>query len=337
MTLTLDMLEGSRNLVTPVLRDAVSHLDPHTRTVVSYHLGWSDRDGTPIDANPGKAIRPTLALLAAEAVSGRPDPGLPGAVAVELVHNFSLLHDDLVDRDAERRHRPTVWAVWDDATAILAGDALLSLAHEVLAASTSPHAQRAGRVLAEATRELIRGQIEDLAFEHREDVTLAECVDMAAGKTGALIAASTTIGAVLGGADEPVVAALSAYGAHLGVAFQLVDDLLGIWGSPAVTGKPVFSDLAAHKKTLPITWALEHGGRPGRELADWLADSHSPSPRELRHAADLVERAGGRAWAIGEAGDRVALAEQALAAVPIGDPARRQLVDLARYVAERQS
>jgi geranylgeranyl diphosphate synthase, type I len=181
MTITAETLDRSRGMVAPALRLAVERLDPFTRLVVSYHLGWSDEHGTPTVANPGKTLRPALALLAAEAVTGRPEPGLPGAVAVELVHNFSLLHDDLMDRDTERRHRRTVWAVWGDATAVLAGDALLSLAHEVLTEGESPDGQAAGQALAIATRELIRGQVLDLAFEQRNDVTLDECLDMAAG------------------------------------------------------------------------------------------------------------------------------------------------------------
>lgn len=342
MTITAETLDRGRQLVGPALRLAVERLDPFTRQVVSYHLGWCDESGAPIDANSGKALRPALALLAAEALTGRAEPGLPGAVAVELVHNFSLLHDDLMDRDTERRHRKTVWAVWGDATAVLAGDALLSLAHEVLADCDSQYGQEASRALAVATRELIRGQVLDLAFESRDDVTLAECLDMAGGKTGALLAVSAAIGAQLVGAPEPVVSALSRFGAELGMAFQLVDDLLGIWGAPTVTGKPVFSDLVARKKTLPVTWSIDHGGSPGRELARWLTQDGWPSDgrptdQELRYAAELIERAGGRDWAIGEARNRVALAEQALDDAGLDGVARQRLGELARFVVERQS
>jgi geranylgeranyl diphosphate synthase type I len=337
MTITAETLDRSRVLVAPALRQAVERLDPFTRLVVSYHLGWSDEHGTPIEANPGKTLRPALALLAAEAVTGKPESALPGAVAVELVHNFSLLHDDLMDRDTERRHRKTVWAVWGDATAVLAGDALLSLAHEVLTDGDSQYGQAAGQALALATRELIRGQVLDLAFERRDDVTLDECLDMAAGKTGALLAVSAAIGAILVGAAEPVVSALSRFGAELGLAFQLVDDLLGIWGSPAVTGKPVFSDLVARKKTLPVTWSLDHGGEAGRTLAAWLCREGSPTDDELRYAAELIERAGGRDWAIREARDRIGLAEQALDDAGLDDTVRNRLGEVARFVIERQS
>jgi geranylgeranyl diphosphate synthase type I len=337
MTITAETLDRTRGLVAPALRLAVERLDPFTRLVVSYHLGWSDEHGTPIAANPGKALRPALALLAAEALSGTPQPGLPGAVAVELVHNFSLLHDDLMDRDTERRHRRTVWAVWGDATAVLAGDALLSLAHEALTEGDSPYGQAAGQALAIATRELIRGQVLDLAFEQRNDVGLDECLDMAAGKTGALLGVSAAIGAILVGAPQPVVSSLARFGTELGMAFQLIDDLLGIWGLPEVTGKPVFSDLVARKKTLPVTWSLDHGGDAGRELADWLRRDGTPTDDELRHAAQLIERAGGRAWATEEARYRIGLAEEALDQAGLDGVGRNRLGEIARFVVERQS
>lgn len=337
MTITAETLDRTRGLVAPALRLAVERLDPFTRLVVSYHLGWSDEHGTPIVANPGKALRPALALLAAEALSGTPQPGLPGAVAVELVHNFSLLHDDLMDRDTERRHRRTVWAVWGDATAVLAGDALLSLAHEALTEGESPYGLAAGQALAIATRELIRGQVLDLAFEQRNDVGLDECLDMAAGKTGALLGVSAAIGAILVGAPQPVVSSLARFGTELGMAFQLIDDLLGIWGLPEVTGKPVFSDLVARKKTLPVTWSLDHGGDAGRELADWLRRDGTPTDDELRHAAQLIERAGGRAWATEEARYRIGLAEEALDQAGLDGVGRNRLGEIARFVIERQS
>jgi geranylgeranyl diphosphate synthase, type I len=332
----LDLLARGRELVEPQLRQAVTRLDEHTRLVTSYHLGWCDERGRPATASSGKAIRPGLALLVAEAVCGSPRPAIPGGVAVELVHNFSLIHDDLMDRDTQRRHRATVWAIWGDATAVLVGDALACLADEVLAECESPYAVRAGHALATATRELIRGQVLDVAFEHRDDVGLAECLDMAGGKTGALLGASAELGAILAGADRATCDAFRSYGWELGLAFQLVDDLLGIWGAPEKTGKPVFSDLQAHKKTLPVVWAVENGGAAGRELAAWFAEPASPTEDDLRQAAVLVERAGGREWAAAEADERVRKAGKALDAAGIAPANRDQLDQLAQFVAERQ-
>ena len=344
MTLaTLQTLGRGRELITPMLRQMVDRLDPSTRLVVSYHLGWSDQHGAPVSSSGGKAVRPGLALLGAEASGADPRIALPGAVAVELVHNFSLVHDDLMDRDAKRRHRPTVWALWGDATAVLAGDAMLSLAHEVLAdchSPHSPHAEVAATVIAIATRELIRGQAQDSAFEKRSDVTLDECLDMVRGKTGALMSASAVIGAVLAGAAASLTDALAAYGAHLGLAFQLVDDLLGIWGRPEVTGKPVYSDLRSRKKTLPVTWTVENGGAAGRQLAAWLADetcAAAATDDELGAVARLIERGGGRAWASEEARRCVALAGEAVAHARIAEGPASELRALARYIVDREA
>jgi len=333
---TPSTLERSRALAVPALRDAVARLDPWSRHVATYHFGWSDEDGRPANASGGKAVRPALAILAAEAVGAPAEAALPGAVAVELVHNFSLLHDDLMDRDVERRHRRTVWALWGPATAILVGDALLALAHEVLLEAPTPTAGVAAGRLARATRELTRGQVADLAFETRRDVGLGECMDMAVAKTGSLLAASVAIGALLADAPVSTVDALVTFGQEFGLAFQLVDDVLGIWGDPAVTGKPVHSDLRARKKSLPVTYATTLDER-NPELMDWLHGSGEPAPAALARIADLLDHLGARRWALAQARRRMELAEQALSTVDIKPHARGELLDLARYVVERDA
>jgi len=336
MTIMQATLHRSRDVLAPALRGAIDRLDPTCRAQAAYHLGWCDTDGTPVAAGGGKAVRPALALLSAEAAGAPAEVGLPGAVAVELVHNFSLLHDDLMDGDIERRHRRTVWAIWGAPAAILTGDAMQALAQEVLLEADSPHAAAAARLLAATTRELIRGQVEDLSFEQRTDVTLAECLDMAGGKTGSLLSASAAIGAVLAGAPQDTVAALRVFGAQVGLAFQLVDDVLGIWGDPAVTGKPVFSDLRSRKKSLPVSYAL--AADPGGELAGWLVGGEAePDEAGLRRVADLIAAAGGREWALAEARRRMALAEGALDTVDIPEVPRTELVALGRFLVDRQS
>ncbi|NIH88597.1 polyprenyl synthetase family protein [Amycolatopsis granulosa] len=335
MTAVLDSLQQGRQAVLPAMRAAVDRLDPASRAIAYYHLGWTDLDGNPTSGG-GKAVRPALALLSAEAAGARPETGLPGAVAVELVHNFSLLHDDLMDGDTERRHRPTVWAVRGAASAILTGDALLALANEVLLEADGPGAVGAARLLSEAVGELIRGQVLDVAFEQRDDVTLDECLDMAGGKTGALLSASAAIGAVLACAPPGVVDALAEFGADLGLAFQLVDDVLGIWGEPSVTGKPVHSDLRARKKSLPVTYALTRGGAPGRELAAWLTGGDTDDDA-VRRAADLVDLAGGRAWALEEAHRRMAAGQRKLTDSGVPGRVRAELLALARFIVTREA
>ncbi|WGL53025.1 polyprenyl synthetase family protein [Nocardioides sp. BP30] len=337
-TNALDWLTHARSLFEPAMRAAVGRLDPFLGRVSSYHLGWCEPDGTPVTSPAGKALRPGLTLLVAEAL-GDHRPAVPGAVAVELVHNFSLVHDDIIDRDRERRHRPTVWSVWDDTTAILAGDAMLSLAHEVLADEGGPYADPASLALARATREVIRGQARDVEFERRDDVTLAECLAMEADKTGALLAVSASLGAILAGAPRHVVDGCHTFGAELGLAFQIVDDLLGIWGSPQVTGKPVFADLAAGKKTLLVVWSIENGGDAGADLAAWFATHGSRTvvePQELERAADLIEKAGGREWATAAADSHVATALAALDGLGLDEAAHHTLIDLAHFVTERK-
>jgi geranylgeranyl diphosphate synthase, type I len=325
--------------VSAALRAAVERLDPTTRIPVAYHFGWCDRVGNPVVVNSGKSMRSRLTLLAARAPGGSTHAAVSVAVAmamaVELVHNCALLHDDLMDRDRTRRHRATVWSLWGKATAVLAGDALLSLAHEVLAESGSPFAVDASRVIATATRESIRGQAQDMAFEQRNDVTVAECIAMAEAKTAGLITACG-VGGLLAGADSEVIGSLERYGRHSGVAFHVADDLLGIWSDPQLTGKPAFSDLRSAKKSLPVTWTLCHGGTAGRELADWLMCGERDEDG-LCAAAALVEAGGGRAWARAEAEPRLPMAVAALDHPAIDTQSRCELEGFARRLVNRRT
>lgn len=330
-----------RETVRAAIEVLVDRLDRQTGRTVRYHLGWCDPDGNPTGTSGGKALRPSLVFLGGAALGGTPEQAVPAAAAAELVHNFSLVHDDLMDRDQTRRHRPTVWSVWGDPSAVLAGDAMLSLAHESLLTSGLADSARAGQVLSQVTRELIAGQAADVEFEHRSDVTLSECLTMAIGKTSALLGASAALGAILAGAPDEVVDRLISFGRELGVAFQLVDDLLGMWGDPEKTGKPVYSDLRARKKTLPITWSIENGGSAGAELAHWLGrDFNTDSGAEdssVEHAADLVIAAGGRDWAESEARRRIDQGVAELTQAGLSPEYRQQFFDIGEYVLQRRS
>ncbi|HEX7106277.1 MAG TPA: polyprenyl synthetase family protein [Acidothermaceae bacterium] len=331
-------LGAVRDLVDAPMRAAVGRLAPSVQQVAAYHFGWVDSDGLPQDAHSGKAVRPALAVLAAQAVGARPEIGIPGAIAVELVHNFSLLHDDVMDGDEERRHRPTAWTVFGSSAAILAGDALLALAFEVLLDVDSPASRAAQANLATATQDLIVGQVEDLDFERRLDVGVEECLRMAAGKTAALMACAASIGAQLAAAPVEVVAALQAYGRELGLAFQLVDDLLGIWGSTKTTGKPVGADLRARKKSLPVVAAMASGTAAGAELRKLYESGELHAEADVAvvsHAAHLVEAAGGRAWVSDEAERRLAAALAALDAGQLRAEPRDALAQVARFVTAR--
>ncbi|MFF3763138.1 polyprenyl synthetase family protein [Streptomyces sp. NPDC001922] len=336
------LLERGRTLATPVLRAAVDRLAPPMDTVAAYHFGWIDAAGQAAAGDGGKAVRPALALLSAEAAGAPPETGIPGAVAVELVHNFSLLHDDLMDGDEQRRHRDTVWKVHGPAQAILVGDALFALANEILLELGTVDAGRATRRLTTATRKLIDGQAQDISYEHRERVTVEECLEMEGNKTGALLACAVSIGAVLGGADDRMADSLEAYGYHLGLAFQAIDDLLGIWGDPEATGKQTWSDLRQRKKSLPVVAALAAGGHASDRLAELLAadakstDLDNFDEQAFANRAALIEEAGGREWTSQEARRQHATAVGALDGVDMPPRVREQLVALADFVVVRQ-
>jgi geranylgeranyl diphosphate synthase, type I len=339
------LLERGRALATPALKRAVAGLAAPMDTVAAYHFGWIDAQGRPAESDSGKAVRPALALVSAEAAGADATTGVPGAVAVELVHNFSLLHDDLMDGDEQRRHRDTVWKAHGLAQAVLVGDALYALALEVILRAGNEPAARAALLLTDASRRLINGQAQDIAFEHRERVTVAECREMEGNKTGALLACSAAIGAVLGGADEATAAALHSYGEHLGLAFQAVDDLLGIWGDPRATGKRAWSDLRQRKKSLPVAAALAARNAAADRLTALLTADVKKSREEFDDfgedefavRAALIEEAGGRSWTEAEAGRQHDAALAALGGAPsLPGAVRHRLEALAGFVVVRR-
>jgi geranylgeranyl diphosphate synthase type I len=331
-----ELLAWSRDTVEPALRSAVGTLPDSMRLIAGHHFGWWDEQGRPVRASGGKAVRPALVLLAAEAAGGEPDAAAPAAVAVELVHSFSLLHDDVMDGDMTRRHRPTTWTVFGVGAAILAGDALLTLAFEVLASSGRPSARESMRHLSTAVQRLVAGQGADISFESRWDVTLSECLAMATGKTGALLGCAAALGTLFGGGTADQVERMRIFGERIGLAFQLIDDLLGIWGDPQITGKPVHADLRARKKSLPVVAALTSGTPEGRELRGLFGREDRPlSDAELVRAAELIEAAGGRAWCQAKADEFLTEGLRELRASIPAERATAELVTLARMVTDR--
>jgi geranylgeranyl diphosphate synthase type I len=336
------VLFRARDLVVPALRAAVDLLAPELQGVAAYHLGWVDELGTALAGDGGKGVRPALAVLSAEAVGAAGRIGVPGAAAIELVHNYSLIHDDVMDNDRERRHRATVWTVFGVPQAIIVGDALAALAVQLLLDPAllvpevgQSEGSAAARLLTEATAKMIAGQSQDMAFEERERVTFAECIAMEAGKTGALLGCASSIGAVLAGAGSDTVAALDRFGVELGISFQAVDDLLGIWGDPKTTGKPRMADLRQHKKSLPVTFALSSGAAIADELAALLQVSEL-SEEQIVRMATIVEECGGREATNALADERLRLALASLESAAITDSAHEEFREIARFVVERQ-
>lgn len=285
------ILDEARLLVEPMLHAVIETLPAEILEVAGFHLGWRDINGAKDPRGGGKALRPALTFACARAVGGSGRAAVPAAAAVELVHNFSLLHDDIMDGDITRRYRPTAWAAFGVPRALLTGDALCVLAVDLINSGT------AGQALRATLLEMCAGQSDDLAFENRVDVALPQCMRMAEKKTGALFGLACQLGALSAADDIALAEAYRRFGCHLGIAFQLIDDVLGIWGHESVTGKPVYSDLKSRKKSLPVVAALSSGTPAGRKLAAIYQSSAVLGERELRQAADLVEDAGGRAWA----------------------------------------
>ncbi|MGH9046514.1 MAG: polyprenyl synthetase family protein [Acidimicrobiales bacterium] len=312
-------LARTSSLVRPALDEAIGRLAPELREPALHHL-----------AGGGKGVRAALAVIGAEAGGGASHDGVLGAVAVELVHNYSLIHDDIIDNDEERRHRPSVWAAFGTGRAIVVGDAMASLATQLLLDDPTPVRVRATQLLTEATSLMIGGQSDDMAFERRESIGAEECLRMEEAKTGALLSCAAAIGAVLAGADDATIKALGAFGLAVGISFQAIDDVLGIWGDPTKTGKPVGSDLLTHKKSLPVVIARSIGGP---ELVA-LLDGPMREP-DVAEATRRIEATGAREEVVAIADRAFAEALEAIESVPLVASGRDELVALARFVCER--
>jgi geranylgeranyl diphosphate synthase type I len=288
-------------LIEPAILDAVAALDgraPLLSGMVRYHLGYAGRDLRPLDPHAvdrGKRLRPTVALLAAGAAGGDPRVAAPVAAALELLHNFTLIHDDVQDEGPVRRHRPTVWSLWGVGQAINAGDALFAASHLPLYQLTSSGI--AGELvlrLLEAfdrmTIAIVEGQTQDLTFEARPDVTPGEYLEMIAGKTAAIVRFAAWAGALLGGADEATASRWAEFGLSLGLGFQVRDDLLGIWGVQEATGKAPADDVRRRKQSLPILILRERLDEAEREELRRLFSASNVDSEGVARVLALLER-----------------------------------------------
>jgi geranylgeranyl diphosphate synthase type I len=269
-----------------------------------YQLGWRDEQLMPTSAAAGKLLRPHVVLLACRAAGGDARHALPLAAGIQLVHDFSLIHDDIEDHSETRRGRPTVWKLWGLAQGINAGDGLLIVAHLAL------HRMAGAGVPAEVALEVIRrfdqtiltvceGQFLDLSYEGDLSIGEADYLSMISRKTAALVAAACGLGAIVGGADAATSAALFDFGQNLGLAFQIQDDVLGIWGDPAVTGKPAAADLYRRKLSLPVIHALR--GAEERETLAQLYRKENTSDEDVRRMLGILDQAGSRGYTEGVA------------------------------------
>jgi geranylgeranyl diphosphate synthase type I len=299
-----------------------------------YVLGWEDASGRP-SSGGGKRLRPLICLEVAAAVGAAPERALPGAIAVELIHNFSLVHDDIQDGDAMRHGRPTAWQVIGQPQAINLGNFLYARGIGQLADCGVPGAALALRLLVEAIERMVEGQWADIAFETAKRVTEDEYLAMVAGKTGALLGAAAGIGAALGGAELPSVEAFRRWGELLGLAFQVRDDYLGTWGDPSATGKSASSDIERRKRTLPVVYALAAGG------SDALRSYYAPGAGEpvtnvsADTVAQLLAASGAREHTEELARRLAAEADEALRAAARLGHETANLEALAAFIVER--
>lgn len=311
--------------------------------MIHYHMGWADDQLRPVTIKSGKQIRPLLVLLACSAAGGDWRQALPAAAAVEIIHNFSLVHDDIEDDSSTRRGRPTLWKLWGQPLAINAGDAMFAMAHLALSrlidrGVPATVTVQALRRFDEMCVDLTRGQFNDMSFERRdgvssENVTVDEYLAMIGGKTAALLALCAELGALVAEVDEGRVAHFAEFGRTLGLAFQIQDDILGIWGDESMTGKSAATDLSTRKKTLPVLYGLAAEDGALRALYAGGGDD----AEFIRHAIELLDEAGARKYAVNEATRYTDGALSSLAAAQPGGEAAAALYQLTDFLLRRDS
>lgn len=307
---------------------------PDLHVMLEYPLGWVDADNRPYDKPTGKRIRPMVVLMCTEAAGGDWHDALPAAAAVEILHNFTLIHDDIQDDSPTRHGRPTVWQVWGRPNAINTGDALFTLAYialQRLETTSKPEVVLgAWRIFNDTMLELTRGQHLDMRFEHQAEVSVDEYISMIRGKTSALLSACAQIGALVGSGDAETARHYAEFGLNLGIAFQIHDDILGIWGDEAVTGKSAATDIVSKKKSLPVLYGLSQSAK----LAE-VYQRPAFSDADVHEAVALLDAVDARGYATQLETDFYQRALAALgAAQPHGD-AGKMLRGLAAWLFQR--
>jgi geranylgeranyl diphosphate synthase type I len=334
-----DVLSRYRDRVVAGMRAALDRPGIEHLRYARYHLGWDDANGNPIDAGAGKMLRPALCILCCEAVGGDAEDALPAAVAIELLHNFTLIHDDIEDGSEMRHGRPTLWRVAGVPQAINAGDGLFVVAQRTLLdLSLKPErVVEASQLLNDACVTLCEGQYADIGFETRGGVSLSDYEAMIGGKTAALLGASGAIGALAGGAKRDAVQAFLRCGMLLGMAFQAQDDVLGIWGDPAVTGKPVADDIRSRKKSMPVVLALDKLDEPSRAELQRLYAQPSLSEDDVQAVMRLLDRAKAGEAATLAATGYAREAVVAIAPLQVREERRADIEALAAFFVERSA
>ena len=318
------------------MRASLSGDDSPIRRMLAYAMGWVDVDGVPTLATEGKALRPTLCLLACEAAGGATADAMPAAVALELVHNFSLIHDEIQDRDDVRRHRPTLWKVWGERKALVAGNAMRVIADMALWGHRDREtALTVAGLVTQANLEMIEGQYMDLHFEGRMDITMDDYLAMISRKTGALIRCSLVAGAAAGSGDPATIRAFEESGKAFGMVFQVWDDYLGVWGVEAATGKPVGADIRRKKNAFPFVYAMSKAEHKDRAALLEIYGQPEVGDGDVAAAVDIMERLGARENAQELAAHHSERAVEALRGIELAPEARRDIEDVAHFLLVR--
>jgi geranylgeranyl diphosphate synthase type I len=332
-----ELLESLLPAIETELQRQIARLDQPRlvpfHSMLTYHMGWSGEDAGP--EATGKRVRPLLTLLTTAACGTDWQPALPAAAAVELVHNFSLVHDDIQDNSEKRHGRPTTWVKWGVPLAINVGDALFVLSNLALIDLSKDYPAESviqvAQILHETCLDLTRGQYLDMSYESRNDLSIDDYWPMIAGKTAALLAACCQIGAILGKADEAAIAAYRDFGHYLGLAFQVQDDILGIWGDETTTGKSAAGDLLEGKKSLPVLFGLSKNGPFAQR---WLGGPLTIV--EVPALAEQLAREGARDYTQQAADQMTDLAIQSLRLADPQGEAGETLSDLANRLLKRE-
>ncbi len=335
-----DVFERYRAVIDSELKSVLADYRSPLYDMMRYHLGWVDEKGNPLPGGAGKALRPTLCLLACEAVGEDYTCALPAAAAIELVHNYSLIHDDIQDDDRERRHRPTVWSIWGKPQAINAGSAMRLLSNMAILRlrenGVTPEKQaRVQYLLDEASLRLIEGQYLDIEFENRFDITVNDYLEMIGGKTAALISCSLEVGALLGTSNKDTVESFRSIGKSLGLAFQMRDDILGIWGNPGETGKPLANDIRRRKKTLPIVYALEKAASRSHEELVTIYHNEIRDESTVSRVLDILEEIAARQGAQTMVEQYSQMARQVFDRMTLAPKSKQEIEELVHFLTTR--
>ena len=334
------MIDRYGDSIQSALRSELSQHHSFVYDMLRYYMGWADQTGAPVNATTGKAVRPTLCLFGCEAVGGTFSQAIPAAVGIEFIHNFSLVHDDIQDEDETRHGRKTIWAVWGKPKALVSGNVLRVVADSALHGLVSSgvetsRAVTAAHLLTESYLEMTEGQYLDIAFEGRHDIGMDDYRRMISRKTGALLRCSLNLGAAVGTDDAETVAAFRECGRALGYVFQIRDDVLGVWGEEALTGKPVGADIRRKKNSYPVVCAMENADDTDSRRLSGIYEKDDLNETDVASVLELMDRVGVREQADAEVSEWADLAMQSLSHIEMSPAARQEIEEFTHFLMVR--